>query len=410
MISAANNSDLNDSILDDSTAIELVHGLPPQQVFDRLHQASRGDGMSSRMLAFYLEELHSRRIYQTSGHASTAHWAADQLDMDERRARELVQIGDALRENEELDAALLDGRLSWSKVVMLASIVMQHTQVQWIELAMQKNCAQIRRDVARARAGRNPRDGGEASGENGGENDCENGSTEADGGKGGLPGPRFRFQASYDTDAQNSIEQIREEVMRDVGKLVTDDELFAWLLERGQERVSARAKKDAARPTESEPLGSTDKIPLWMRKMVLARDGFVCQCCDARTKLHLHHIVFREHGGATTPENLLTTCNACHGRIHAGLLVVQGTAPGEIEISGKNGDPLRRTSSSAEPVLRILRQRNENVGTLREPAADIRRGNPPSPNSPNPVFEKREPQTSMPRNRRPSTWTTSPRC
>jgi 5-methylcytosine-specific restriction endonuclease McrA len=261
-----------------------------------------------------------------------------------------------------LDAALLDGRLSWSKVVPLASIVMPHTQMDWIELAISRNCAQVKRYVARARQGHNPVAGA-------GTEDGDSGDHRA-----GLPKPTFRFQASYDSSAQETIEQVREAVMHELGKLATDDELFAWLLECGKEKARARAKKNMARAKASAPLGPTDPIPDSMRRAVLSRDGFACECCGAATDLQLHHIVFREHGGATTPENLLTTCAGCHGRIHAGWLIVNGQAPHEIEMSGKNGGPWKRAVSAAEPVLRILRRRCEPDAGVGQPTADKRRG------------------------------------
>jgi hypothetical protein len=224
--------------------IELIPDLPPQQVFDRLRQADNADGMSQRMKAFYLEEMHSRRIYQVSGHASTAHWAAEQLDMDERRARALVQIGAALLDHQELDAALLDGRLSWSKVAALAGIVMPHTQAKWIELAMTKNCAQLKVDVARARQGRNPSKGGGGS-------------------KGGLRGPRMQFHASFGCEKQEDLELIREEVMRELGKLVTDDEVLNWFVVHGMELVRARAEKEAGRESARVPCPGFPRSGSW---------------------------------------------------------------------------------------------------------------------------------------------------
>lgn len=97
-----------------------------------------------------------------------------------------------------------------------------------------------------------------------------------------------------------------------------------------------------------------------MRRTVLARDGYVCQCCSTSTRLHVHHVVFRELGGVTSPQNLLTVCASCHGRIHAGLLVVEllagGEAPGAVVMRAKTGETLRRLPSAGEPVLRILRE------------------------------------------------------
>src|ERR1700690_3518462 len=45
-----------------------------------------------------------------------------------------------------------------------------------------------------------------------------------------------------------------------------------------------------------------------------------CHYCDSTHDLTLHHLIRREMGGATEPENLLCVCRSCHTRIHAGLI------------------------------------------------------------------------------------------
>jgi hypothetical protein len=61
------------------------------------------------------------------------------------------------------------------------------------------------------------------------------------------------------------------------------------------------------------------------RRMV-AHDRYVCQNprCRRRTvRVHLHHIVEKQHGGSDEPENVLTGCPACHLRgIHSGQMSV----------------------------------------------------------------------------------------
>jgi RRXRR protein/HNH endonuclease len=55
---------------------------------------------------------------------------------------------------------------------------------------------------------------------------------------------------------------------------------------------------------------------------VLHRDGYECQSgrkCKHDQRLHVHHVVFRSHGGTDAPSNLLTLCAACHKDLHAGL-------------------------------------------------------------------------------------------
>jgi 5-methylcytosine-specific restriction endonuclease McrA len=57
-----------------------------------------------------------------------------------------------------------------------------------------------------------------------------------------------------------------------------------------------------------------------VKAFVLSRDKYSCQKCEANkagTKLHVHHVVFRSHGGTNSPDNLVTLCESCHAKIHA---------------------------------------------------------------------------------------------
>ena len=62
-----------------------------------------------------------------------------------------------------------------------------------------------------------------------------------------------------------------------------------------------------------------------IRQYVLYRDGYSCQCCKAHStakkevKLHVHHLESRKVGG-DAPDNLITLCEECHKKFHAGLL------------------------------------------------------------------------------------------
>jgi hypothetical protein len=55
---------------------------------------------------------------------------------------------------------------------------------------------------------------------------------------------------------------------------------------------------------------------------ILSRDDLSCQSCKKKSvKLHVHHIVFRSNGGTDTPNNLVTLCETCHKKVHAGEMV-----------------------------------------------------------------------------------------
>jgi 5-methylcytosine-specific restriction endonuclease McrA len=59
-----------------------------------------------------------------------------------------------------------------------------------------------------------------------------------------------------------------------------------------------------------------------IRGQVLARDGYRCQSCGARTGLQIHHLTY-ERRGREALGDLTVLCDACHSRAHRyGLLGV----------------------------------------------------------------------------------------
>jgi len=62
-----------------------------------------------------------------------------------------------------------------------------------------------------------------------------------------------------------------------------------------------------------------------VKAYVLHRDGYQCQKCETKKgKFHVHHIVFRSNEGTNTPNNLITLCEDCHGRLHGGEFEIKG--------------------------------------------------------------------------------------
>ena len=64
-----------------------------------------------------------------------------------------------------------------------------------------------------------------------------------------------------------------------------------------------------------------DQLGFWnVREYVLFRDGHSCRCCHGKSGdsiLNVHHIESRQTGG-DAPGNLVTLCETCHKRYHAG--------------------------------------------------------------------------------------------
>ena len=71
-----------------------------------------------------------------------------------------------------------------------------------------------------------------------------------------------------------------------------------------------------------------EQLNFWnVREYVLFRDGHSCQCCKEKSKdmiLNVHHIESRKTGG-DAPNNLITLCETCHKKYHAGEIELPKT-------------------------------------------------------------------------------------
>jgi hypothetical protein len=74
------------------------------------------------------------------------------------------------------------------------------------------------------------------------------------------------------------------------------------------------------------------KVPRWLRRQVLCRDGHRCTFpgCEARRFLHVHHVRHWARGGPTDLWNLITVCTAHHHLIHEGRWSVTRSPEGKL--------------------------------------------------------------------------------
>jgi 5-methylcytosine-specific restriction endonuclease McrA len=49
---------------------------------------------------------------------------------------------------------------------------------------------------------------------------------------------------------------------------------------------------------------------------------------------HMHHIVYRSHGGKWHSENICSLCVTHHQLVHAGLIQIAGNADVHLDITG----------------------------------------------------------------------------
>ncbi|MBL9086846.1 MAG: AAA family ATPase [Planctomycetia bacterium] len=362
---------------------EMRPGLTAEEVCRRLARAARHEETGRRVLAFYLVEMDQRRLYQATGHGSTAHYAEARLGLDRRRVAELVRVGAKLLELRGLDRAFCAGRLGWAKVLIVARMATPEHEAAWLERALALDARALALLAARSREGGAPR---------------------APGDEKGLPEIRFPVSASVGSLVYAKLEQAQRRLGAELGREVDVAGLLDTLLDQflatqadgsvpGRTRVDASAFRvqlvetgergapllvstedglfplDAGGPggegAASEAVrcdagvrnhhvaGSRDaagddhdhrardvKTPPGMRRSVLRRDGHRCRSCRSRWSLMVHHVEFRSHGGRTLHENLITLCSRCHGLVHAGLLVIEGTSADVVRFVDAAGRPL----------------------------------------------------------------------
>lgn len=85
--------------------------------------------------------------------------------------------------------------------------------------------------------------------------------------------------------------------------------------------------------TAKERRAEAERIWRELCRLVDARDGKACRCCDKRSdpeatgllvRGHRHHIVYRSAGGQDTTANVVTICADCHAAEHANRLRIDG--------------------------------------------------------------------------------------
>ena len=60
------------------------------------------------------------------------------------------------------------------------------------------------------------------------------------------------------------------------------------------------------------------------KAFVLWRDDYTCQQCKKKNvPLNVHHIVFRRRQGSNDEDNLVTLCEECHKKLHAGTITLK---------------------------------------------------------------------------------------
>ena len=92
----------------------------------------------------------------------------------------------------------------------------------------------------------------------------------------------------------------------------------------------------------------------------LNRDDYTCQCCKTKKgTLHAHHVIYRSQGGADTLDNLVTLCEECHRKLHAGEL-----KSFESKLNGKKKGRLKHATQMNSIRVQLLKYYPEAIETF----------------------------------------------
>ncbi len=125
----------------------------------------------------------------------------------------------------------------------------------------------------------------------------------------------------------------------------------------GRDARRLRAAERRAEQSRIDKAAERQKAQAWaaMRRYIYLRDERKCRATrrpvllstDGLMKLgHVHHLIYRSHGGPDTPENLLLLSAYAHQKVHDGLLEISGDPNGvvtftEFEYKGGTRNVLR---------------------------------------------------------------------
>ena len=112
-----------------------------------------------------------------------------------------------------------------------------------------------------------------------------------------------------------SIRQNKESILRVIDDLKKRINITECVVEQGQFDISSMSK---GRKLLGKEYQESDYEGNNWRQKVLWRDKYICQKCNNKDGLQVHHIIFRSNGGTNAISNGITLCKECHKALHKG--------------------------------------------------------------------------------------------
>jgi hypothetical protein len=233
--------------------------------------------------------------------ASFGHYCEERLGMSARSVEQRAWLTRRLHSVPKLREALREGRVSYEKARLVASVADDKTVEAWIARAEHTTCIALRRELE------------------------------------DLEETQLCARGELDLRVPRRVHALLLAAFRAVRE--TDEAGEAWPRAGGCLACIAEhfilTWKDALKERSTR------------HRRVLARDGGFCQVPGcSRPGVHAHHVTYRSRGGGDEEGNLVSLCapHHLHG-VHAGYVRVRGTAPDglrwELGVGlGPDGGPL----------------------------------------------------------------------
>ena len=223
-----------------------------------------------RALARVAARFVATRGWERLGFARIADYARERLGLSASELHDLARVDAALARLPQTEAAFLAGRITWSKGRLLGRAATPEDEARWLEVAEGMSCAHLEREVRQVDLAR-------------------------------------LFRATL-ASVQRTLERTSGRASSPAAALeaMIDHAEAVWWVEAGRDPYDRR---------------------------ILARDGWRCAMpgCGSYGGLHVHHVIYRSHGGPEVPHNEITLCVWHHQRgQHGGLLRVTGCAPDRL--------------------------------------------------------------------------------
>ena len=127
-----------------------------QTLHDQLVEARQAEHAATHRLCHLLAALASERLYAELGYSTIHHYGRVALDLTSRQTADYLRIGRLLPDYPELDRAMSQGEIGWTKVREILRIVTPDTEAEWVARARQRTSRELEKEVAHCRHGDRP--------------------------------------------------------------------------------------------------------------------------------------------------------------------------------------------------------------------------------------------------------------